>query len=72
MANIIGAIATSHTPTIGFAYDQNNGPWTDAGFLEHVRHTFGDDWGYALTTLAKYDKSNLFSSPFLDQLFQPA
>ena len=56
----------------GFAYDQNNGPWTDAGFLEHVRHTFGDDWGYALTTLAKYDKSNLFSSPFLDQLFQPA
>ncbi len=23
MARIIGAIATSHTPTIGFAYDRN-------------------------------------------------
>lgn len=56
----------------GFAYDKNNGPWTDAGFLEHVRQTRGDDWGYALTTLAKYDKSHLFSSPFLNQLFQPA
>jgi hypothetical protein len=55
----------------GFAYDKNNRPWTDAGFLEHVRQTFGDDWSYALTTLAKYDKSLLFSSPFLDQLFQP-
>jgi hypothetical protein len=56
----------------GFAYDKSNGPWTDAGFLEHVRQTFSDGWGYALATLAKYDKSHLFSSPFLDQFFQPA
>jgi len=55
----------------GFSYDKDNGPWTDPGFLDHIRQTYGDDWAYALTTLAKCDKSQLFWSPFLDQLFQP-
>jgi hypothetical protein len=56
----------------GFAYDQVNGPWTGPGFLEHIRQTYGDDWAFALATLAEYDKSNLFWSPFLNQLLQPA
>jgi hypothetical protein len=56
----------------GWAYTAENGPWTDPDFLKHVRQTLGDNWAYALTTLAKYDKSHLFSSPLLDQLFQPA
>jgi hypothetical protein len=30
------------------------------------------NWDYALAALAKYDKAHLFSSPFLDELFQPA
>jgi hypothetical protein len=56
----------------GFAYDKEHGPWTDADFLEHVRHAFGNNWADALATLAKYDKSHLFSSPFLDELLRPA
>jgi hypothetical protein len=62
----------------GWAYTKENGPWTDPGFLEHVRQTLtagrdpSDNWAYVLTTLAKYDKSHLFSSPLLDRLFQPA
>jgi hypothetical protein len=62
----------------GWAYTKENGPWTDPGILEHVRQTLtagrdpGDNWAYVLTTLAKYDKSHLFSSPLLDRLFQPA
>ena len=58
----------------GWAYTADKGPWTDAGFLRHIRQTLevGDNWTYVPTTLAKYDKSHLFSSPFLDQLFQPA
>jgi Cholesterol oxidase, substrate-binding len=56
----------------GFAYSKDNDAWTDPGFLEHVRQTYDDDWAFALTTLVKYDQSQLFWSPFLDQLFQPA
>jgi hypothetical protein len=62
----------------GWAYTADKGPWTDADFVRYVRNllTVGreaeDNWEYLLTTLAKYDKSHLFSSPFLDQLFQPA
>jgi cholesterol oxidase-like protein/FAD binding domain-containing protein len=62
----------------GWAYTSEQGPWTDPGFLEHIRQTLtagrdaNDNWAYALTTLAKYDKFRLFWSPFLDQLFQPA
>jgi hypothetical protein len=56
----------------GFAYNKDNGAWTDPGFLEDVRRTYDDDWAFALTTLAKYDQSQRFWSPFLNQLFQPA
>lgn len=56
----------------GFAYDKEHGPWTDPDFLEHVRRAFGNNWAEALATLAKYDKSHLFWSPFLDQLLRPA
>ena len=62
----------------GWAYTKDKGPWTDPGFLGHVRQTLtagrpsNDNWEYESGTLAKYDKSHLFCSPFLDQLFQPA
>ncbi len=61
----------------GWAYTTDSGPWTDAGFLKHVRQMLtdrdsNDNWAYELATLAKYDKFHLFSGPFLDQLFQPA
>jgi hypothetical protein len=62
----------------GWAYTAASGPWTDTmGFLPYLRKTLttgrdpNDDWNYALATLARYDKSHLFSNPFLDQLFQP-
>jgi hypothetical protein len=62
----------------GWAYSQDAGPWTDASFLRHIRQTLtvgrapDHNWDHALATLAQYDKAHLFSSPFLDQLFQPA
>jgi hypothetical protein len=62
----------------GWAYTADKGPWTDTGFLRHVRNLLtagreaGENWEYLRTTLAKYDKSHLFSSPFLDELFQQA
>jgi Cholesterol oxidase, substrate-binding/FAD binding domain len=62
----------------GWAYTPDNGPWTDDGFLKYVRKILtegrdpNDNWAYELATLAKYDKSHLFSAPFLDRLFQPA
>ena len=62
----------------GWAYTADKGAWTDAGFARHVRSLLtagreaGENWEYLLTTLAKYDKSHLFSSPFLDELFHPA
>lgn len=61
----------------GWAYTADGGAWTDADFLKHVRKTLtegrapDDNWEFALATLAKYDKSRLFSSPLLDALFQP-
>jgi hypothetical protein len=58
----------------GWAYSADQGAWTDPGFLKHVREmlTVDGNWAFALETFAKYDKSHLFSAPFLDQLFQPA
>lgn len=61
----------------GWAYTEQDGAWTDGDFLQHVRRTLtdgrapGDDWNFAVATLAKYDKSHLFSNPLLDRLFQP-
>ena len=58
----------------GWAYTPNGGPWTDPKFLEQIRETFtisresNDNWHYQLTTLAKYDRHNLFLSPLLQKL----
>ena len=62
----------------GWAYTEGNGPWTDSVFLKYIRQALtagrapDDNWNCALATLAKYDKSHLFWSPFLSELFQPA
>ena len=62
----------------GWAYTADKGPWTDAGFIRYVRNLLtagreaGENWEYLLMTLAKYDKSRLFSSPLLDEVFQAA
>lgn len=60
----------------GWAYT-NTGAWTSAPFMQSIRDTFttgrpsGDTWAWDVSTLAKYDSANLFSNPFLDQLFTP-
>jgi len=59
----------------GWAYTSANGPWTNAGFMEHIRMGFmgtrsaDDDWNYEVQTLSKYDKHGLFVNPLLDELF---
>ena len=61
----------------GWAYTADKGPWTNTQFFDHIRKTFTDgrdaqsNWAFEVTTLQKYDRSNLFSSPLLDQLFRP-
>jgi hypothetical protein len=58
----------------GWAYT-SAGAWTNAGVLQGIRNTFtankpvGDNWAWEVETLAKYDAANLFSDPFLNQLF---
>lgn len=59
----------------GWAYSANQGAWTDTKFLGHVRQAFTEgrndqnNWKFTVDALKKYDKSNLFSNPLLDQLF---
>lgn len=59
----------------GWAYTPNEGPWNNPKFFEHIRQTFttsresNDDWQYEISTLAKYDRYNLFLSPILENLF---
>lgn len=59
----------------GWGYTADQGPWTNTQFLDHVRQTFTvgrndqNNWKYEVDTLNKYDKSNLFTNPLLDQLF---
>jgi hypothetical protein len=60
----------------GWAYT-SNGPWTNSDYIETIRQMFttgradGDNWNYAVATLAKYDKFNLFTNEFLGTLFTP-
>lgn len=58
----------------GWAYTAS-GAWTSAPAIQTIRDTFttgrltGDTWAWEVATLAKYDAANLFSNPFLAQLF---
>jgi hypothetical protein len=62
----------------GWAYTAEQGPWTNTKFLDHIRQAFTagpndqNNWKFEVDTLKKYDKSNLFTNPLLDQLFTPA
>jgi hypothetical protein len=59
----------------GWAYTKGEGPWTDAEVIKTIQATFttgraaDDTWSWEVDTLAKYDSANLFSNPFLNQLF---
>jgi len=59
----------------GWAYTANQGPWTNTQFLEHIRQAFTvgrndqNNLKFEVNTLKKYDKSNLFTNPLLEQLF---
>jgi hypothetical protein len=59
----------------GWAYTAAGG-WTNQPFINHVRQSFTtgrgptDTWDWQVATLQKYDRSNLFSNPFLDALFR--
>lgn len=65
----------------GWAYtadgQPNAGAWTNAEVMNTIRENFktatsgDDDWNYEVATLAKYDKSNLFTNPLLATLFTP-
>jgi len=60
----------------GWAYtadgEPNAGAWTSAKVMNTIRQNFGDDdWNYEVATLAKYDKSNLFTNALLTTLFTP-
>jgi hypothetical protein len=59
----------------GWGYTAAQGPWTSPTFFDHVRQAFTagrtdqDSWKFQADALKKYDKSNLFTNPLLDQLF---
>jgi FAD/FMN-containing dehydrogenase len=61
----------------GWAYSTDQGAWTDARFLDHIRQAFTagrtdqNNWAFAVDALNKYDKSCLFTNPLLRQLFTP-
>ena len=58
----------------GWAYT-NEGPWNNERFLAHTRNSFDeghdadDNWNWQIETLQKYDRKNIFTSPFNQQLF---
>jgi hypothetical protein len=58
----------------GWAYT-STGPWTNSDYMESVRQMFttgrtdDNNWNYEVATLAKYDKSNLFTDELLGTLF---
>jgi hypothetical protein len=67
----------------GWAYSRktatsNGGPFTNAAVIETVRQNFmqgrdsTNNWDYEIATLAKFDKSGLFSNDLLATLFVPA
>jgi hypothetical protein len=59
----------------GWAYKKSTGAWTNGAYMELVRQMFttgrgsDDDFAWAATTLANYDRASLFHAPLLDQLF---
>ncbi|MFZ0494557.1 MAG: cholesterol oxidase substrate-binding domain-containing protein [Methylocella sp.] len=59
----------------GWAYAAGQGAWSNTKFFDHIRQAFtprgddGNNWKFEVDTLKKYDKSNLFTNPLLDQLF---
>jgi hypothetical protein len=65
----------------GWAYtadgEPDAGAWTNTDVLNTIRANFktgtsgDDDWDYEVATLAKYDKSNLFTNALLATLFTP-
>lgn len=60
----------------GWAYTAAGG-WTDPAFFAAMRQSFthgrdvGSDWDAVVATQQRYDRSNLYSNPLLDQLFVP-
>ena len=54
-----------------------DGPWTNTAVIERIRDTYNQavyaplDLTWVTTTLAGYDRANLFTSPLLDVLFSP-
>jgi len=67
----------------GWAYSpktagSNGGPFTNAAVIEKIRQNFmqgrdsTNNWDYEVATLAKFDKSELFSNDLLATLFVPA
>ena len=60
----------------GWAYT-SAGAWTNTTFMESIREMFttdranDDNWNYEVGTLARYDKSNLFTNALLTTLFTP-
>jgi hypothetical protein len=58
----------------GWAYT-DQGAWDNQAFLETIRQLFttgrdsSNNWNFEVETLKRYDRHNLFSNPFLDQLF---
>ena len=59
----------------GWAYTAAQGPSTNSQFWISIRQTFTtgrdvqNNWKYEVDTLQKYDQSDLFMNPLLDQLF---
>ena len=59
----------------GWAYTDDEGPWTNANVMAHIRQSFTagrdttNNWDYEVDTLHTYDQHQLFSNPLLDILF---
>ncbi|WP_198590293.1 cholesterol oxidase substrate-binding domain-containing protein [Paracoccus zhejiangensis] len=59
----------------GWAYSVPGGAWTDAAVIQSIRDTCTTGrpadatWAWQVATLQSYDAANLFTNPFLDQLF---
>jgi len=59
----------------GWAYTSGEGAWVNTAVIQAIRDTFttgrpaDDTWSWEINTLVKYDSANLFSNPFLSQVF---
>ena len=60
----------------GWAYTNNQGAWHSESFLQYIRQSFttghnsDDNWNWEVSTLAKYDSKNIFSSDLTENLFK--